>query len=142
MIRIMHLTRSYHWSNESLEWIVEDGGLGNLAAACDREENASHHFSSFFTWGTPYCMGRGVRSTLLPVHHENHAKIMKNEIAQKSSGIIPDDSGTLQSISRDSLVSPKVSWIDFTNIDFFVFFMIFWKLIGISRIALVFEIWG
>ena len=32
------------------------------------------------TWGTPYCIGRRVRSTLLPVHHENHARIMKNQI--------------------------------------------------------------
>ena len=44
MIGIMHLTRSYHWSTGSLVTIVEDGALGNLAAAGDREENASHHF--------------------------------------------------------------------------------------------------
>ena len=42
MIGIMHLTKSYHWSKLSLEWIVEDGALGNLAAAGDREESASH----------------------------------------------------------------------------------------------------
>ena len=35
-----------------------------------------------------------------------------------ASGIIPDDSETLQSISSDSLVSPKASSVDFTNIDF------------------------
>ena len=42
---IMHLTRSYHWSKVSLERIVEDGALGNLAAAGDREESASHHYT-------------------------------------------------------------------------------------------------
>ena len=43
---------------------------------------------------------------------------MKNQILQKSSGIIPDDSRSLQSISGDSLVSPEAAWVDFTNIDF------------------------
>ena len=43
MIGIMHLTRSYHWSKVSLVRIVEDWALGNLAAAGDREESASHH---------------------------------------------------------------------------------------------------
>ena len=43
MIRIMHLRRSYHWSKGSEERIVEDEALGNLAAAGDREESASHH---------------------------------------------------------------------------------------------------
>ena len=44
MIGIMDLTRNYHCSKVSLDWIVEEVGLGNLAAAGDREENASHHF--------------------------------------------------------------------------------------------------
>ena len=95
----MHMTRNYHWSKGSLVRQVEDRALSNLAAVGDREESASHH--------------------------ENHAKIMKNEIAQKSSGIIPDDSGTLQSISSESPVSPKASWVDFTDIDFSSFSMIF-----------------
>ena len=43
MVGSMHLTRSYHWSKGSLVRQVEDGALGNLAAAGDREENASHH---------------------------------------------------------------------------------------------------
>ena len=43
MIGIMHLTKGYHWSKGSLEWIVKDVALGNLAAADDREESASHH---------------------------------------------------------------------------------------------------
>ena len=45
MIGIMDLTRSYHWSKGSLVTIVEDGALGNLAAAGDREETASHHLA-------------------------------------------------------------------------------------------------
>ena len=53
IIEIMHLTRTYHWSKGSLVWIVEDGALGNLAAAGEREENVSHHLSHMDFLGSP-----------------------------------------------------------------------------------------
>ena len=74
--------------------------------------------------------------------HENHMKIMKNQIFQKSSGIIPDASGSLQNISNDSLASPKASWVKFTNIVFFLIFHDVPKGVGVERVALIHEIWG
>ena len=53
MIGIMDLTKKYHWSKWSLDTIVEDVALGNLAAAGDREESASHHVTRqnlFTSW--------------------------------------------------------------------------------------------
>ena len=46
MIEITHLTKSYLWSKKSLEWIVEDGALGNLAPPGHREESASRQICS------------------------------------------------------------------------------------------------
>ena len=78
MIRFMHLTTSYHCSKGSLERIVEDGALGNLAPRAPRGE----------------CF------------------------APELSGFIPYDSGSLQSIPGDPLVSPKAPCVNFTSIIF------------------------
>ena len=45
---------------------------------------------------------------------------MKNHDVLKSSGIILDDSGSLQTVPNDSQTSPEASLIDFMNIDFFM----------------------
>ena len=47
MSRILHLVNMglrYGRSKGVRETRLEDGGLGNLAATCHLEENASHHF--------------------------------------------------------------------------------------------------
>ena len=88
-------------------------------------QTTQDHSRAFLTWGNPYCIGIGVRSTLLPVYHENHVKIMKQQISLKSQVIIPNDSGSLQSISNDYPVSPNACLIDFTNIVCSLFSTIF-----------------
>ena len=112
---------------------LQTGGTppwANLAPPADLEESASHH-SPPITWGTPSGRWKGVRSTLLlpydDVTKRRPAKTMKNYIFWKSTRIVHEHLGSLQSISNGPWTSPECSWDFLGNINFLPFAYFFYE---------------
>ena len=55
-------------------------------------------------------------------------KSSKNQVSYTSMVLTKEHRGSLQSISNDSWILPKASWINFMNIDFSWFLMILMKM--------------